>query len=360
MKEDKPVIINIDTAISRNANILLDFELNPVIEESKYSMIKQDTTLNALARVSNKTGIEKRDFTTTGVIRTQNGSTDLNVIIEEYANVSLKPSTSKLLRIITMEFTKDENNKCIQIPLKEYMELTGLKDVKEARKKVKKDLEALYNISCEAHIENRKGDKDYIKFRICDTQGIKNGIIIMNLSDSIAMHLRKCELMPYPKELLKIESNSNKNPYAFYLGDKITELKKYNQYDKAKKGVKESFNVSVRTLLDVCLRNGLPSYETVQTTDRRVDERIIKPFERDLEACSNNIFEWEYCNEKGTPLTEEQLSPETKSGKYKALTYKEWIDLYIKITFFKDYPTAPINVKKVKASEKKAKKKDSK
>lgn len=341
-------MIKSDTILNR----VPDLRILPNNKET-YSMIRQDATTNQLARVSSKTGITAKEFTTTGIIQTQNGNTDLQVIINEYGKVALKQSTSKLLRLLTIHFTeKGSQNKTISIPLKEAMQDLGLKDVKTARANIKKDLEALYNVSCEAHKTNRKGERDFIKFRILDMQGIKNGIIHVNLSDAIYTHLRSCELMPYPKELLKIESNSNKNPYAFYLGDKIAELKKYNQYDKATANIKESFIIAVKTLLKVCFDNGMPNYETVQSTDRQVEDRIIKPFERDLDACSVNIFDWEYCNPKGVKLSNNQLE---------STTFKDFEARYIKVAFKDDYPITDYDIKKYKqTSKKKAKDKGKK
>lgn len=308
-------------------------------KESNYAMIRQDTTTNALARISSKSGINKVDFTNTGIIKTSHGETDLQVIIQEYGNVTLKQSTSKLLRLLTINFTEaGSREKVIEIPLKQIMNDLGLKDIKTARNNIKKDLEALYNISCEAHKTNRKGEKDYIKFRILDMQSIKNGIVYVNLSDAIFSHLKICPLMPYNKNLLKIESNSQKNPYAFYLGDRITEIIKLNLRDKKTKELKPYIITSVKTLLEVCMANGMPRYTDIKTGSRHVDKLIIKPFERDLDACSCKFFDWEYCNKKGDPLRVEQMDGSTASNKYKTQTFKEFESLYIKITLKDDYP----------------------
>lgn len=311
------------------------------VEDNKYSMIRQDTVTNKLVRLSSKSGLMPEDFTNRGLIKTSTGSTDLTVIIKEYANVTLKNSTSKLLRVLTIKFT-ERGDKLIKIPLKEYMELTGLKDEKEARKNIKADLEALHNITCEARISNKGSNKgDYIRFEIIAERGIKNGVIFANFTDSIYAHLMTCPVMPYANDLLKIP---NKLPYAFYLGDKITELMKYNQR-------KPYFTASVKKLLQVCYDNGMPTYEEVQSTDRAVDRKIITPFENNLDACSH-IFDWEYCNEQGTPLTDAQL---------KDRTFKDFEARYIKITFKGNYPVAEFDVKKCKqADKKKAKKEDQK
>lgn len=339
-----------------NTNIMPELITYQQDQKSAYAMIRQDSTTNALARISSKAGVEKIDFTNTGVIKTSNGKTDLQVIIQEYSKVTLKQSTSKLLRLLTINFTEaGSKDKTIKIPLRQVMEDLGLKDIKTARNNIKKDLEALYNVSCEAQKTNRKGEKDYIKFRILDMQGIKNGVVYVNLTDAIYSHLKACPIMAYNKNLLKIESNSQKNPYAYYLGDKITELMKYNQYDKNAGIQKPYFITSVKTLLEVCIANGMKRYEDIQAGSRHVDKLIITPFERDLDTCSANFFKWEYCNEKGTPLRQEQTEGNTEVSSYKAQTYKEFESLYIKIIPL-NYPVEELDPKKLHKKEKNAQK----
>lgn len=316
-----------------------DAKIEPAKEKDNFIMVRQDNTINALARTSNKAGIKQLDFTNKGIIKATNGSTDIQVIIEEYANITLKPSTSKLLMLITWKFTQT-NNKLIKLSLKEYMQLTAKKDEKEARREIKEDLNTLYNISCKAESKDKKSR---IEFRVFDMKGdIKNSVIIANLSDSIATHLLNCPVMPYSKGLFEIP---NKYPYAYYLGHKINELMKYNQH-------KPFFVTSVKTLLNsCCFNNGMPTYEEVQTTDRAIDRRIITPFENNITASSEYLnFIWEYSNEKGTPLTDKQLQDRT---------YKEFEARYIKITF-KEYPEVEINVKKHKETKKSKSKKESK
>ena len=325
-------------------------ELNTYIQaqHDAYSVIRQDTVTNKLARLSSKSGFIPVEFTNTARITTSNGSTDLTVIIKEYANVTLKPSTSKLLRALVQTFTQ-KGDKLVKIPLKEYMELTGLKNEKEARKTIKADLDALHSITCEAKIKGNKNKNigDYIKFEIISERGIKNKVIFANLTDSIYIHLLNCPVMYYPKALYKIP---NKLPYAQYLGDKIAELEKYNMYDKKTGQVKPYFIASVRKLLQVCFENGMPSYEKVQATDRAVERRIITPFENSLDVCAD-AFCWEYCNSKRIPLTTEQTQDNTPSGKYRTTSYKEFIDLYIKITP-KNYPTKEIDLKRLYKKDK--------
>ena len=242
-----------------------------------------------------------------------------------------------------MEFTQGGANKSeISLPLKEVANILGLKNINKARETIKKDLEALYNISLEAQKPTPNGKPDFIKFRICEAQGIAKGIVCFKFTEAIANHLRKGSIMPVPYKLLQIESNSQKNPYAYPLGLKITQQMKLNQYNKTTKEKKDTCIISIEKLLSVCINYGMPTYEQIKSSSgRSVEERIIKPFERDLDACSE-IFKWEYCKAKGELLTDAELDNRT---------YKEFIKRYIKITYPKDYPIEDYNAKKAKKNE---------
>lgn len=362
LKNDIEDVLNWGTPAGKNIDLLPELVTYTQTQKDAYTMIRQDTTTNALARVSSKSGMEIDTFADKGIIKTHNGKTDLQVIIQNYAGITLKQSTSKLLRLITIYFTENgSKDRGILVPLKKVMEDLGLKDVKTARSNIKKDLDALYNISCEAQIQTRKGEKIPLKFRIIDTlldgTGIKNGIVGLTFSNAIYTHLKTCPLMVYNKNLLKIESNSQKNPYAFYLGDKVTELIKYNIYDKDTNEPKTSFITSVKTLLEVCIANGMTPYEDLKEGSRHVDKLIITPFIRDLTVCSEGFFKWHFCNKKGAPLTDEQMAETTPAGKYKASSYKEFIEQYIMITPLRTYPVAEFNEKKHNRAEKQEQKK---
>lgn len=338
LKNDIENVLNWGTTAGKNIDLLPELVTYTQTQKDAYTMVRQDTVTNKLARLSSKSGLIPVEFTNTARITTSNGSTDLTVIIKEYANVTLKNSTNKLLLALQGKLT-ETGDKFVKIPLKEYMELTGLKYEKEARKSIKADLDALNSITCEARIKGNKNKNtgDYIKFEIIAERGIKNGVIFANFYDSIYAHLMNCPVMPVSKDLYKIP---NKYPYAFYLGHKLTEQMKYNQH-------KPYFTISVRKLLQICFENGMPSYEKVQATDRAVERRIIGPFESNLDACKD-IFAWEYCNTKGQPLTEEQLQDRT---------YKDFEARYIKITFKSNYPVAEYDSKKHSKAEKQEQKK---
>ena len=334
-----------------NSALTPDFELNPVIETGKYGKIRQDNIINNLSLISSRSAVSIDEITGAGLIDVTSGVTSIEIMIQKFSNTTLKQSTSKLLTLFDMEFTQNgANNTSIAIPLKDVAGILGLKNINKARESIKKDLEALYNISLEAKRVAPSGKTDYIKFRICEAQGIAKGIVCFKFTDAIANHLKKGNIMPVPYKLLQIESNSNKNPYAYPLGLKITQHMKMNQYNNAEKKLNTTCIISVVKLLEVCQNYGMPTYEQIASGSRRLEEQIVKPLERDLDACSD-IFKWDYCKSKGELLTDEELENKT---------YKEYIKRFIKITYPEDYPREEKETKKARKTEKETKKKTKK
>ena len=328
-------------------NLTPDFALNPVIESNKYGLVKQDSVINGFNLVSSKTNTEIEKLTNKGLIRTKNGDTDLTVIIKEYGKVQLKASTTKLLTLFNMEFTnKGCSNTNIAIPLKELAELLGKKDLKTLRASVNEDLEALANIELKAEITNHKKERDYIDLKLIQKKGISKGVVFMEFTNDIANHLKKCPIMPMPMELFTI--NSHKNPYSYYLGYKIYYQMRMNQWDKASKEKKDHCIISVEKLLNICMENGLPSYEKVSQLNRAVEQKIIEPFTRDLDALQDlHLFKWEFCNAKGEPLTDEELDNKA---------YKDFIRRYVRIEYPNSYLIADFDKKKAEKKEKAKKK----
>lgn len=322
-----------------------DFELNPVIEANKYGNIRQDSVINSLSLVSSKSVTSIDEITGTGLIDITNGVTSIEIMIQKFSNTTLKQSTSKLLTLFDMEFTQNgAQSTSIAIPLKVVADILGLKNINKARESIKKDLEALYNISLEAQKQAPSGKTDYIKFRVCEAQGIAKGVVCFKFTDAIANHLRKGNIMPVNYKLLQIESNSNKNPYAYPLGLKITQRMKMNQFNNAKKEKNTTCIISVAKLLEVCQHYGMPTYEQIAAGSRRLEEQIVKPFERDLDRLvEEKIFKWDYCKSKGELLTDEELENRT---------YKEYIKRFIKVTYPEDYPRDEYDTKKVRKTEK--------
>ena len=330
-----------------------DFELNPVIETGKYGKIRQDNFINALSLVSSKSPVSIDEITGAGLIDITSGVTSIEIMIQKFSNTTLKQSTSKLLTLFDMEFTQNgANSTNIAIPLKDVADRLGMRNINKARETIKKDLEALYNVSLEAQRVAPSGKTDYIKFRICEAQGIAKGVVCFKFTDAIANHLRKGNIMPVNYKLLQIESNSNKNPYAYPLGLKITQHMKMNQFNNKTQKPNTTCIISVVKLLEVCQNYGMPTYEQIASGSRSYEKLIIMPLIRDLDRLADEkIFKWDFCKSKGELLTDEELN---------TFTAKDFIDIYVKITYPEDYERDDYDTKKARKTEKETKKKTKK
>jgi hypothetical protein len=232
----------------------------------------------------------------------------------------------------------------VTLSLEEYMKKRGLKDKKEARKQVTDDLETLFNAKISFKEKRKKGqEQDFHDIRIIDSKGIRKGIINVTFGTVFYNILLGYPIMPYPAQLWAL--NSKRNPNSFYLLRKIAEHKNMNV------GKKNEDIIAVKTLLAVA--PNLPSYEEVMATGRQLTQRIIEPFERDMDALEDTLT-WTYCHSNNTPLTDEELS---------SMSYDTFINLLIKIDW-KQYPdqTARLErkAKRIEQAEQGKKRKTSK
>lgn len=279
-----------------------------------FNTIRQGNTTNSLAKFGG------RDMTIDEITHEATFKKGECILkIPNYTSLSgLKTSTQQLLDIINIELTESgAKTPTVTLSLTEYMEKRGLRDRKEARNQVKNDLEVLQRASIRAE-QRKKGDTVFYEFiNIADSGKIDNGIITFTFGTSFYNMLKSYPIMHYPAPLLKINGRTNPNSNPF--GRKIAEHKNMN-IGKANENI-----ISVKTLLDV---SNLPTYEEVmQKGNRKVTERIITPFERDLDNLSD-IFTWHYCHSKNEPLTDAELQN---------LTYDIFKDLLIYIEW-KEYP----------------------
>lgn len=267
------------------------------------------------------------------------------LFISSFSKVKwLRQSALQLLDIIIMDFTEkgaEDTDREIRIPLKEYMKMRGLTDEKEARKQIKEDLEAIYNLKFEKFTQPIHGKKeDFFNLAIIGSHGIENGKIIVSLDGVFSKLLSYYPAIPIHKGLLKLKAN--KNPCAYYFAKKIHEHKFMNS------GKKNEDIIAVMTLLEAA-QNVLPSYEEVFNSSRHYKEKIIAPFYRDMEALVDIgiLSEWTYWHKNGIPLTDAEL---------KNLNYEIFKDLNVKVTWT-EYPDQSNRLeaknKRIKAAEKK-------
>lgn len=281
---------------------------------TRYQPIRQSAVTNTLARVT--TG--KRSDLKIDLLadRATVKREALTVALLEYGKhrAELKPSTHRLLDALVMQFTKHGGTSChVAMPLREYMQLCGLSDTKGTRKQVERDLEALYHIS----LSFKGSGRSFMDCRLCSEKGIVKGVIKFCFTEPFYEKLKVYTIMPLPEQYFRLNGNANPNS-GFFLR-KLAEHKNMN-YGKGNADL-----ISVRALLESSPL--LPRYEEIATKCRHIRQRIITPFERDMNALHETLI-WKYRRISGEELTQEEQN---------ALNYEEFALLQVVIDW-KQYP----------------------
>lgn len=266
----------------------------------------------------------------------------------------LNTPVKKLLDISTALFA-ETHSPVVKFSLDDYMKLCGLKDKKESRKQVNAALDVLYDISISYDdSKNKNRSRNYRDMRLVDDKGIERGIIRIRFAGGFAEELEKMPLMPYPLEILKL-SQGREHRNSFYIASWLCVLKNMNA------GKNNEYVISVKSLLNHC--PFLPTEEEVRSSEfRSLKERIINPFISDFEEALKILgigedgYEWHY--EGGREIPFDKLTE---------LDYETFIDAYICIDEWLDYPELSVLENKEKriqralnASKKKSTGKDKK
>ena len=261
---------------------------------------------------------------------------DFKVFIEKYSNKkTLKVGVVKLLDILAIKLTKSNHykaknpNRTVTFSLDEYMTYLDVKDVKDARKRLKEALDTLYSISLEWGEKSRGEVKNYTKMRICEAQGINRGIVSFTFTKSMASYLNQAYVMQYPLDLLSI---SERNPNAYPIARKLA--LHHSIDNNHKKGTANI--ISVAKLLESAPE--IPSIEAVRKVNGSWSERIRWSLEKALDALEG-IVSWEYSNSKSVPLTDKQLE---------LSDYETFIKLFVKF----DIKGAPDPTERLKKKKK--------
>lgn len=172
----------------------------------------------------------------------------------------------------------------------------------EIRKRANAELALLYSLSL-SWTEPGKKQADYTDVRILQSKGIRGGYINMRFSEDIANYLTHAYIMQYPTALQAIDE---RNPRTYNVGWKLA--LHHSMDNNRAKGTANI--ISVTSLLDAC--GDMPSFEDIQASKNRGHwERLIKdPLEKALDAAQSSgvIVSWEYCNSKGIPLDDGQVT----------------------------------------------------
>lgn len=283
-----------------NPNLFTPAPFAPAPEVPKdYYVIAQSRSSNTLARKLTTKIVDELqiDLFGTGLIETP----DFKLSVRGYNELKsgINVSAAKLLDVLVIKSTTvGLSDTLVRMPLKEFMEMRGLKDEKEARKQIKRDMDALDRVQFD-YKGIGKNKNSWFKVSLSGGfSGIVNGVILYRFNEEFYKSLRvddtKYLFMYFPMEALKIADNHH--PYSYHLARKISEHKRMNK-DKPNEDV-----ISVKTLLEAC--GNMPRYEDLGEA-KQVSLRIITPFERDLDALSNTV-QWEYVGDSPASWNEFQ------------------------------------------------------
>ena len=295
-------------------------EINPQRELKKpkdFNTIHQGIGTNTLTKLRPDIGNTKID-NISGTATIQQG--DYTVTISNYAQlVGLRTSTYQLLDAITISFTESGGESpTVLLSLSEYMERRGLKDRKEARKQLVADLDVLLKTNA-TWTEDRRNIPDG-GLNLVDTwtwYDKRKTIVAFTFTISFYSLLLSYPVMPYPAQLQRL--NSKRNPNSYYLLRKIAELKNMNVGHETGEDI-----ISVKTLLENA--PFIPTYDEVMRGNRNLVDRIVKPFERDMNALSDTLT-WHYCYSKG----------KTDDNIVETPDYSDFITYNVKISW-RNYP----------------------
>ena len=217
---------------------------------------------------------------------------DKKLIFENYADITkhIRLTAKRLFEALIIEATEGKTiNSTVKLPLDKYMEMSGLKNKKETRKQVNADLKVLKNIRIEWREKRKKQSGSYLNIYLFGgTEGIKNGVIVFKFNTDFFNCLKGYNIAPLPVGILKL---NRYNPNSFYFLEKISIHKNMN-YFKTNADI-----IGVKTLLESTPI--IPKYEDIKDQGR-INQRIIKPFERDMDAIINP--QWHYCGTNGAKV----------------------------------------------------------
>ena len=302
----------------------LDFSL-------EYRVIIQNDVINTLTTVSKKSF---KEVDTDGFGKVEKN--ELTITLQDFKDVKLDSITWNTLHILTSKLNENfsifgediEQIGTICLTTKEYAEIRKIKSVSDARVQLIDSLKTLSRIRLSflepIYEEKRYGVKEYVGHDIPLVGDVMplydNKKILKDLkafkfsSEFISFLIRKKNTLPVPVGFFAF--NNKKNPNSFYLASKILE---YSYINRKKRG--DTIILGVRTLLKSTPE--LPLYEDIKKLGR-IEQKIKQPFIRDLDNLveKNLIENWEYCNAKGTPLTDKQIE---------STNFNNFQKLYVKI-----------------------------
>ena len=235
----------------------------------------------------------------------------------------------------------------VNASMADLLEKRNLKNTKKNRAKIRQEVNALAGVSW-----TMKNDKtgEFLTVPLAGGKcGARGDEILFTFSPDFMGAVLNREAGRMPTNPALLGTNDVSNPHAVALGWKLST----HSYQNA--GKPNENTLSVAKLLEFV--EGIPSYEAVKETDRAYTRRIIEPLERDLNhlAAIGFIDHWDYCHEKGEPLTdEEQAQRLDADGEECALPYETAINANIQWQLTEAYPEQMEQTEKAREKKRQA------
>jgi hypothetical protein len=242
---------------------------------------------------------------------------------------------SDVLCVLLMKGTREGFKKgFVHLSVDYFKQETSTADRKDAKKRLRNGADFLRKANVPV-IDPKKKKKNIVESYINISSGVDyydNGDLDFYFNDDYLKKLVNSFNMYYTTSVLKADARSY--PYARTLGFYISLMKRINA------GKPREDLIKLSTLREA---GGLPSYEQIKKNGRHYERDIIKPFENNMDAIDEIL--WDYCTSKGKVLKKtltDNIKPE--------IFFRE--DLYIKITWIGYPDTQPL----LQAKEKQRKK----
>lgn len=208
----------------------------------------------------------------------------------------------------------------IRLPLDDYMNMRGLKDVKTARQTVLDSIDILKKIEYDVFDKVNSKSKTSRRSGSISIYGgtgfIRNSVIYFDFNQYFYESLHYYSPMDVPKQALLI--NTHRNPNSFHF------LKYISVNYRLNEGKKRQDIISMSTLISKS--PSLPTYNEVMEGDRALNRRIVQPTFRDLDLL--DAIKYTVHSPDGTDITE----------KCNKIDYEDFINSKIKIDY-SQFPT---------------------
>ena len=335
-------------------NPILSAPEEPTDQASPFLPVLHGKATDAIARMS---GSKPTPNPLNNTASIESGDVKLIIMKLDTLSGTLGVSTHKLLSTAIASFTalnhtgtnRSLREAKVAIPLKEYAIQCGYdveehptrtpeeaeKEVLRAkrtldnfRRKVKKDLELLYNSSISWKEKIKGKEQDFAEIRILGVIGIKAGYINLEFTISLAEYLVQLPLTQYPQSLLLLDE---RNDNAYNIGLKMAEH--YNNDNNQIQGTAQLLRV--KTLLEY---TNLPNITTIRKQRTSWEARIKEPFETALDNLTECglLKDWEYSHSKGVEMTDEEAD---------FANYEKWTEALVHFTI----KNAPNHTPRLKA-----------